>query len=110
MSEITNLMPSPDADLASARRQFVELYGTPLIAASYLRIALACASAVCLGLLVLNVKTFQAFHNFKPLVIRINDVGRAEAVAYDSLTYQPRDAEVRYFLTRHSRNQTGYPL
>jgi type IV secretory pathway TrbF-like protein len=38
-------------------------------------------------------------------VIRINEVGRAEAVAYDSLTYQPRDAEVRYFLmdfvTRH---------
>ena len=98
MSEITNLMPSPDADLASARRQFVELYGTPLIAASYLRIALACVSVVCLGLLVLNVKTFQSFRNLKPLVIRINDVGRAEAVAYDSLTYQPRDAEVRYFL------------
>lgn len=98
MSEITNLLPPPDADLAAARRQFVELYGTPLVAASYLRTALFCVSILCLGLLILNVKTFQAFHNFKPLVIRINDVGRAEAVAYDSLTYQPRDAEVRYFL------------
>jgi type IV secretion system protein VirB5 len=98
MSEITNLMPPPDADLAAARRQFVEIYGTPLVAARYLRISLACVSLVCLGLLILNVKTFQAFHNFKPLVIRINDVGRAEAVSYDSLTYQPHDAEVRYFL------------
>ena len=98
MSEITNMMPPPDADLATARRQFVELYGTPLIAASYLRIALLCVSILCLGLLVLNVKTFQAFHNVKPLVIRINDVGRAEAVSYDSLTYRPQDAEVRYFL------------
>lgn len=98
MSEIANLMPPPDADLAAARRQFVELYGTPLMAARYLRIALACVSVVCLGLLILNMKTFQAFHNFKPLVIRINDVGRAEAVSYDSLTYQPHDAEVRYFL------------
>jgi type IV secretory pathway TrbF-like protein len=98
VSEITNLMPPPDADLKAARRQFVELYGTPLIAANYLRIALFCVSMLCLGLLVLNVKTFQTFHNFKPLVIRINDVGRAEAVGYDSLTYQPRDAEVRYFL------------
>jgi type IV secretion system protein VirB5 len=44
------------------------------------------------------VKTLGAFHNFKPLVIRINDVGRAEAVFYDSLTYQPRDGEIRYFL------------
>lgn len=98
MSEITNLLPPPDADLVAARRQFVELYATPLVAASYLRIALLCVSILCVGMLVLNVKTFQAFHNFKPLVIRINDVGRAEAVAYDSLTYQPRDAEVRYFL------------
>jgi hypothetical protein len=55
-------------------------------------------SVVCLGLLILNLKTLQAFHNFKALVIRINDVGRAEAVSYDSLTYQPHDAEVRYFL------------
>jgi type IV secretory pathway TrbF-like protein len=98
MSEIANLMQPSDADLRAARRQFIELYGTPLTAANYLRIGLACVSLVCLGLLVLNVKTFQTFHNFKPLVIRINDVGRAEAVAYDSLTYQPHDAEVRYFL------------
>ncbi len=98
MSELTNVMPAPDADLRAARRQFVELYGTPLIAASYLRIALVCVSLLCLGLLVLNVKTFQAFHNFRPLVIRINHVGRAEAVTYDSLTYKPHDAEVRYFL------------
>jgi type IV secretory pathway component VirB8 len=98
MSELTNQMPSPDADLTSARRQFVELYATPLIAGNYLRIALACVSFVCLALVFLNVRTFQAFHNLKPLVIRINDVGRAEAVNYESLTYQPRDPEIRYFL------------
>lgn len=98
MPEVNNRMPPPDADLASARRQFAELYGTPLIAASYLRVALLSVSILCLGLLVLNVKTFQAFHNFRPLVIRINDVGRAEAVSYDSLSYRPQDAEVRYFL------------
>ncbi len=98
MSEITNAMPPPDSDLMSARRHFVELYATPLVAANYLRIALACVSLVCVGLLFLNIRTFQTFHSFKPLVIRINEVGRAEAVSYDSLTYQPRDAEVRYFL------------
>jgi type IV secretion system protein VirB5 len=98
-------MPPPDQELQSARRQFVELYAMPLVASNYLRIALLSISVVCVGLLLLNIKTLQAFHNFKPLVIRINEVGRAEAVTYDSLTYQPRDAEVRYFLmdfvTRH---------
>ena len=98
MSEITNLMPSPDEELAAARRQFVELYGTPLVTNHNLRMALLSLSAVCLGLVLLNVKTFRVLHDFKPLVIRINDVGRAEAVAYDSFAYQPRDAEIRYFL------------
>ena len=110
MSEITNLMAPPDEELAAARRQFVELYGTPLVTNRNLRIALLSLSTVCLGLVLLNVKTSQAFQDFKPLVIRINDVGRAEAVAYDSLAYQPRDAEIRYFLrefvTQHySRRQ-----
>lgn len=98
MSEITQLTPPPDEELAAARGQFVELYGTPLIVNRNLRIALLSLSAVCLGLVLLNLKTLQAFHDFKPLVIRINDIGRPEAVAYDSLTYQPRDAEIRYFL------------
>lgn len=45
------------------------------------------------------------FRSLKPLVIRINDVGRAEAVNYESFEYKPQDAEIRYFLmqfvTRH---------
>src|SRR5262249_32212679 len=31
-------------------------------------------------------------------IIRIHEVGRAEAVQYDSLSYQPQEAEIRYFL------------
>lgn len=36
----------------------------------------------------------------KPLVIRIDQVGRAEAVAYDAATWKPQTPELRYFLTR----------
>jgi type IV secretion system protein VirB5 len=36
----------------------------------------------------------------KPLVIRIDDVGRAEAVQYDATRYQPQAPELRYFLTQ----------
>jgi type IV secretion system protein VirB5 len=34
------------------------------------------------------------------LVVRIDDVGRAEAVQYDATTYQPQAPELRYFLTQ----------
>ena len=36
----------------------------------------------------------------KPLVVRIDDVGRAEAVQYDATAYQPQPPELRYFLTQ----------
>jgi len=46
----------------------------------------------------LNLKTYRAFRDLKPLVIRINEVGRAEAVRYDTLEYRPQEAEIKYFL------------
>ena len=84
----------------SAKRQFVELYGSALVMNTYLKIALALVSLVALGLIGLNFHTASRFANVKPLVIRIDEVGRAEAVQYDSTTYQPQAPELRYFLTQ----------
>ena len=35
-----------------------------------------------------------------PLIIRINDVGRAEAIDYRNFQYRPQEAENKYYLTR----------
>lgn len=86
--------------LDSARRQFVEIYGSALILNTYLRIALVLVSLVALGLIGLNIHTAARYSQLKPLVIRIDDVGRAEAVAYDAMTYAPRPAEMRYFISQ----------
>jgi type IV secretory pathway TrbF-like protein len=84
----------------SAKRQFVELYGSALVMNTYLKIALGLVSLVALGLVGLNFHTASRFANVKPLVIRIDEVGRAEAVQYDATTYQPQAPELRYFLTQ----------
>jgi type IV secretory pathway TrbF-like protein len=55
---------------------------------------------VALGLLALNFRTASKYANVKPLIIRIDQVGRAEAVAYDATIYRPQAPELRYFLTR----------
>ena len=86
--------------MESARRQFVELYGSALVLNTYLKIALVLVSLVALGLIGLNVHTAARASEVKPLVIRIDDVGRAEAVAYDATSYQPQAPELRYFLTQ----------
>jgi type IV secretory pathway TrbF-like protein len=84
----------------NARRQFVELYGAPLLLNRYLKIALVLTVLLAASLIALNFRTQARYANLKPLVIRINDVGRAEAVEYDATTYRPQAPELRYFLTR----------
>jgi type IV secretion system protein VirB5 len=86
--------------LDDAKRQFVELYGSALVMNTYLRIVLALVSLLALGLLILNARTQAASANVKPLVVRIDQVGRAEAVQYDASAYRPQAPELRYFLTQ----------
>src|ERR1041384_1533092 len=86
--------------LENAKRQFVELYGSALVMNTYLKIALLLVSLLALGLLALNFRTLSKYANVKPLVVRIDDVGRAEAVQYDASTYRPQAPELRYFLTQ----------
>jgi type IV secretory pathway TrbF-like protein len=90
------------APLEDAKRQYVELFGSALVMNTYLKIAVLCVSLVALGLLALNFRTLAKYEHVKPLVIRIDDVGRAQAVQYDSLTYRPQGQapELRYFLVQ----------
>ena len=86
--------------LENAKRQFVELYGSALVMNTYLKLALLLVSLLALGLLVLNFRTQASAAEIKPLVVRIDDVGRAEAVQYDAAAYTPQAPELRYFLTQ----------
>src|SRR6202008_2125964 len=90
----------PPKSLESAKRQFVELYGSALVMNTYLKIAVVLLALVALGLVALNFRTVSTYANVKPLVVRIDDVGRAEAVQYDATAYQPQAQELRYFLTQ----------
>src|SRR6476660_8342367 len=86
--------------LENAKRQFVELYGSALVMNTYLRIALLLTGLLAFGLLALNFRTQARAAAIKPLVVRIDQVGRAEAVQYDATAYRPQAPEMRYFLTQ----------
>src|SRR5512134_499204 len=86
--------------LENAKRQFVEVYGSALVMNTYLKLALLLVSLLALGLLLLNFRTQAASATVKPLIVRIDDVGRAEAVQYDATAYRPQAPELRYFLTQ----------
>src|SRR6202453_3767698 len=89
-----------DASFYDAKRLYLEQYGDPMVTNTYLKIALALLSVVCVALALIDLRTIRTFQNFRPLVIRINDVGRAEAISYQSFDYKPQAAETKYFLSQ----------
>src|SRR2546426_10693890 len=97
MSDVHWQLPATK-DLNAASRQYVEQFGSVLVMNTYLKIAVLALCLVDLALAAVNVKTYQSARNIKPLIIRINEVGRAEALHYDSFEYQPQEAEIKYFL------------
>jgi type IV secretory pathway TrbF-like protein len=89
-----------DRTFQDAKRLYLEQYGDPMVTNTYLKIALTLVSLIAVGLLVLDWRTIKTFENFRPLVIRIDDLGRAEAINYHNLEYKPQDAEAKYFLSQ----------
>jgi type IV secretion system protein VirB5 len=88
-----------DASFHDAKRLYLESCGDPMVTNTYLKIALALLSIVCVALALIDLRTIRTFQNFRPLVIRIDDLGRAEAINYHNLEYKPQDAEAKYFLS-----------
>jgi type IV secretory pathway TrbF-like protein len=88
-----------DASFQNAKRLYLEQYGDPMVTNTYLKIALTLVSLIAVGLLILDLKTIRTFEDFRPLVIRIDDLGRAEAINYHNFEYKPQDAEAKYFLS-----------
>ena len=89
-----------DSSFQDAKRLYLEQYGDPMVTNTYLKIALTLVSLLAVGLLLLDLKTIRTFENFRPLVIRIDDLGRAEAINYHNLEYKPQDAEAKYFISQ----------
>ena len=89
-----------DASFENAKRLYLESYGDPMVTNTYLKIALALLSLVSVALALIDLRTIRTFENFRPLVIRIDELGRAEAINYHNLEYQPQDAEAKYFLSQ----------
>ena len=57
-------IPMPEKTMLSAKRQYMELYGSTLVTNTYLKVALFCLSVVALGLIVVNLKTYHMFSRF----------------------------------------------
>ena len=87
-------------EITRAAERYLEQYGDPLVMNTYLKVTILVLCAVCLMLGALTYKSQKALANMRPLIIRVNDVGRAEAIDYRNFQYRPQEAENKYYLTR----------
>ena len=53
-----------------------------------------------LGFAALVFKSQTALSDMHPMIVRINEVGRAEAIDYRNFQYRPQEAENKYYLAR----------
>src|SRR5579871_2296547 len=87
-------------ELTRVADRYLEQYGEPLVMNTYLKIMVLTLTAVCLALSFLVYRGQLALAGIHPMIVRINDVGRAEAIDYRNFQYRPQEAENKYYLTR----------
>ncbi len=94
----TATKPSPEITRAAER--YLEQYGEPLVMNTYLKVTILVLAVIALALAALVFKSQKALASMHPFIIRINDVGRAEAIDYRNFQYRPQEAENKYYLSR----------
>jgi type IV secretion system protein VirB5 len=93
-------MTTTSPEITRAAERYLEQYGDPLVMNTYLKITILMLAAVCFTLAALVFRSQKALANMHPLIVRINEVGRAEAIDYRNFQYRPQEAENKYYLTR----------
>jgi len=94
----TQTMNAPDITRAAER--YLEQYGDPLVMNTYLKVTILVLAGIVILLGALVYRGQMALASVHPLIVRINDVGRADAIDYRNFQYRPQEAENKYYLTR----------
>jgi type IV secretory pathway TrbF-like protein len=89
-----------DETFNEAKQLYMEQYGSAIVTGGYLQVAVVVLSLVLFGLVLVSLKIVRTLETFRPMVIRIDELGRAQALAYENLSYKPEYKETKYFLTR----------
>jgi type IV secretory pathway TrbF-like protein len=101
-TQTTKVTTKTSPEITRAAERYLEQYGDPLVMNTYLKVTILVLAAVCVSLAGLTYKSERALANMHPMIVRINDVGHAEAIDYRNFQYRPQEAENKYYLTRWS--------
>lgn len=96
-----------DPEFNAAKQLYAEQYGEAIVSSWHWKLGFLAMSLIASGLLYLNFSTLNVLREFKPIFVRVDEIGRAEVVQYDELTYRPEAHTTRYFLSEFVKTYYG---
>ena len=87
-------------EITRAAERYLEQYGDPIVMNTYLKVTILVLAVISVVLAGLVYRSQRALADMHPMIVRINDVGRAEAIDYRNFQYRPQEAENKYYLSR----------
>src|ERR1700739_83979 len=97
MKNVTSDVPY---EITRAAERYLEQYGDPIVMNTYLKVAILVLAAVSVVLAGVVYTSHKTLSDMRPMIVRINDVGRAEAIDYRNFQHRPQEAENKYYLSR----------
>ncbi|HZI56570.1 MAG TPA: VirB8/TrbF family protein [Verrucomicrobiae bacterium] len=105
--ELPTIPAKSDAEFQAGKRLYAEQWGDAVVTNTYLKITILALSLLCGGSFYIAYATAKKIDSFHTRYIRIDAIGRAEAIKYDDLSYKPQEKEIKYFLTEFCRLYYG---
>jgi type IV secretory pathway TrbF-like protein len=97
-------VPTPlDSEFQAGKRLYAEQWGDAVVTNTYLKLTILALCCLCAGSLWIARATVKKIDSFHTRYIRIDAIGRAEALNYNDLNYKPQEKEIKYFLTEFCR-------
>jgi len=101
-------LPVPlDPEFQAGKRLYAEQWGDAVVTNTYLKITILALCLLCAGSMYIAYATVRKIDSFHTRYVRIDAIGRAEAINYDDLNYKPQEKEIKYFLTEFCRLYYG---
>src|SRR5260370_16372188 len=98
-TETMSVETKASPEITRAAERYLEQYGDPLVMNTYLKVTILVLAVVCFALAALTYKSQKALADMHPMIVRINDIGHAEAIDYRNFQYRPHDADNKHYLS-----------
>ena len=98
-------MPTPS--LISPSDAYLQRHAALLTTNRWFRIVIIVLSLLLAALAYAYFSVARTYAHIKPLIIRIDEVGRAQAIDYSPAEYKVQEAEIKYFLKNFVEKHYG---